>query len=82
MRRHAKRVIVVSIAFAFLFIGLIGLVLPVIQGLLSIFVGIILLSLYSPTIRKWTEKHTERFPKLHEFVKKIEAWIEKILGTP
>lgn len=82
MHKHTKRVIVLSIAFAFICIGVIGLVLPFIQGLLSIGIGIILLSLYSPTLRKWTEYHTQRFPKLHEIVKKIESFIEKIIGKP
>ena len=80
MQYHAKRIIIFALGIAFLLLGVVGLFLPFLQGFLFLAVGILLLSLYSPTLRGWVEKHTRRWPKFHELVMKVDAWLRRTVG--
>ena len=71
-----------AIGITFVILGLIGLVLPFLQGFLFLAVGLIILSLYSPRVRAWTDKHTKRYPRLHAGVLRIEGWVVKVVGRP
>ncbi len=82
IKRHIKRIAVISLGVFFLALGLAGLVLPVLQGWLFLIIGILLLSAYSPTLRAWIEKHTVKFPHVHRWVGKADGWIERIIGKP
>ena len=81
-KRNIKRVLVVSLGFLFLLIGLAGLVLPILQGWLFLLIGLLLLSAYSPSLRAWIERHTVKYPKIHMWVGKADSWIERIIGKP
>ena len=63
-----------------LLLGVVSLALPFLQGILFILVGLFLLSTFSPTMREWIEKHTRRFPKVHEAVLKVQQFISRIIG--
>jgi uncharacterized membrane protein YbaN (DUF454 family) len=80
MKRHAKRIAILSVGISFLALGLIGLFLPFLQGILFLIIGLILISLYVPEIRKWIKTHTEKRPHLSPIVNKIETWIIKFVG--
>ncbi len=80
MKYHAKRIIIFSLGIIFLVLGVAGLALPFLQGFLFLAIGILLLSLYSPTLRAWVEKHTRRWPKFHEVVTKVDAWMRRVIG--
>lgn len=82
MKNHIKRTFIFILACVFIILGIIGLVLPFLQGFLFLAVGILLLSLYSPSLRTWMDKHTVRYPKLHQAVLKVEGWIVQIIGRP
>lgn len=82
MNPQIKRALLFVAAIIFIIAGLVGLALPFLQGFLFLVVGIILLSIASPTARAWIESHTRKYPKTHAFVKKIEARIAKIIGEP
>ena len=82
MRKHIKRTLILSAAVLCILLGLLGLVLPFVQGVLFIAIGLILLSLCSPTMREWMEIHTKRYPKLHAVVERMERWMVKIIGRP
>ena len=82
MHKQTKRILVLSLGVAFIIFGLVGLVLPFLQGFLFLAIGLLLLSLYSPTIRAWMDKHTVRYPKLHAMVAKAEEWVVKVIGRP
>jgi len=80
MRKKIKRTLLLLTAMLFIVAGIAGLVLPFLQGILFLAIGIILLSLYSPSAREWLEKHTVKFPQLHRMIQKIEGWIVSIIG--
>lgn len=82
MHKHLKRVLVFAAGIVFLLVGVAGLFLPFLQGVLFIAIGLLLLSLYSPKLRAWMDRHTRRFPKLHRAVMEVEEWVVKIIGRP
>lgn len=82
MKNYIKRGFILVLGVAFLILGVIGLALPFLQGFLFIAVGLLLLSVFSPTLRAWVESHTRRWPRLHELVGKMDAWIRRIIGEP
>ena len=82
MKYHAKRIIIFTLGILFIALGIAGLALPFLQGFLFLAIGILLLSVYSPSLREWMQSHTRRWPKLHEMVLKVEAGLIKIIGEP
>ncbi|MBI4088360.1 hypothetical protein HY418_03205 [Candidatus Kaiserbacteria bacterium] len=82
MKSRFKRTLIFGTGVIFVLVGIIGLALPFLQGVLFIVIGIILLSIASPAIRTWAERHTRKFPKIHEFVKKMEKRITDVIGLP
>ena len=80
MLKQTKRIIVLTIGVVFVLFGVLGLFLPFLQGILFLVIGALLLSAYSPTLREWMQTHTRKYPKLHYWVLRAEAWIERIIG--
>lgn len=80
MYKKIKKKLVLLAGILFIILGLLGLVLPFLQGFLFLAIGVILLSLHSPKIREWTNVHTMKYPKIHSTIQKIEKWIVGIVG--
>lgn len=80
MVRHTKRALIIILAIIFFILGLIGLVLPVLQGWLFFAICAVLVSIVSPRFQTWAEHHTRKFPKVHQIVVKIESYIRGIVG--
>ncbi len=54
--------------------------LPFIQGILFLCVGLILLFFLFPALREESYKHTVKYPKFHTMLLKVEDYIGRILG--
>ncbi len=67
-------------AILFIILGLIGLVLPFLQGFLFLAIGVVLLSLVFVQVKEFRHKHTARFPRLHKIIEDTEGWIIKYIG--
>lgn len=80
MKRKAKRLLVFILAIFFFLIGLVGLVLPFLQGILFLTISLLLLSMLSPTMRDIFERQTRKWPKFHALVVKAERYIVRVIG--
>ena len=80
MRKKLKRGAIWVVALIFILLGLVGLVLPFLQGILFIAVGLLLLSLVVPGVRVYLDRHTVRYPHIHQAVLRVEAWVVRIVG--
>jgi uncharacterized membrane protein YbaN (DUF454 family) len=80
MRKAAKKVFVLILGIIFLFLGMAGLVLPVLQGVLFIIIGLLLLSLCLPKIREHIRKHATKNQHLSRALDKAEGWLAKFIG--
>lgn len=67
-----RRRIVVSIFAGFLIvIGFIGQFIPLFPGRTLLFIGVVILSLYSPTLHAWMKRKTANYPKVQSFTDRV-----------
>ena len=70
-----KKIGILIIGWLFIVLGILGLFLPLLQGILFILIGLSILSSRSTLVRRFLKRIEERFP--HHF-ERIEIWKEKI----
>ncbi len=66
MARLAKRIAILALGWGFILFGIVGLFLPVLQGILFLLIGLALLSSESKTARRILERLRARYPGLSE----------------
>ncbi len=66
MARLAKRIAILALGWGFILLGIVGLVLPVLQGVLFLLIGLALLSSESKTTRRLLVRLRARYPGLSE----------------
>ncbi len=72
-----KKIGLLIIGWLFIGLGVIGLFLPILQGVLFILIGLAILSSRSETIKRFLKHVEERYPEHHE---RVEVWKAKIRG--
>jgi len=70
-----KRIGLLILGWFFVVLGVIGLFLPILQGILFILIGLAILSSRSKTIKRLLKHLEERYPQHHE---KVEVWKERL----
>ena len=79
-----KKILVLVTGWAFIVIGIVGLFLPVLQGIVCIVIGLIILSTEYHWARRLLEKVKTRFPGVarvsHEASEKAKVWLQRIRG--
>ena len=63
-KQRLKHTAIHVAGWGFILLGIVGLVLPILQGLLFILVGLLLLSTVSPWAARVLEKLRRRFPRI------------------
>ena len=63
-RPRWKRFLILVSGWGFVFLGVLGIFLPILQGILFLAIGFYLLSLESPWARRLMDKMQRRYPKL------------------
>lgn len=75
-----KRIGILIIGWFFIGLGILGLFLPILQGLLFIMIGLAILSSRSATVRLFLKRFEKRYPRLHERMiiwrLKIRKWFK------
>ncbi len=72
-----KKVAIIIVGWVFIFLGILGIFLPFLQGILFIMIGLAILSSRSELIRRFLNSLEERYPKQYE---KVKSWREKIIA--
>ena len=80
MKRHVKRIVVLVIGWLLIALGVVGLFLPVLQGVLFILLGLWVLSTESETAHRWLENARKRHPAADARLKQWGRWWRKKLG--
>jgi hypothetical protein len=73
MERQVKRVVVLVIGWMLVAFGVVGLFLPVLQGVLFILLGLYVLSRESETAHRWLQRGRKRYPNVDA---RLKAWGE------
>jgi hypothetical protein len=66
--------------WTFMVLGVLGLFLPILQGVLFLAVGMVLLSLVSPRIRALRIRIGKRYPQVRKHMDSAREWINKKFG--
>jgi uncharacterized membrane protein YbaN (DUF454 family) len=84
VRAVIKRIVLLVVGWGFVLLGIVGLFLPVLQGILFILIGLIILSSEYVWAHHLLEKLRKRFPRIaqksHEATARAKAWIERLCG--
>ena len=82
MQARGKRILVLIAGWSFILLGIVGLFLPILQGLLSILIGIIILSSQYAWARRLMAKIRQRVPKIARLADqaavKAKAWLKRL----
>ena len=65
MRRKIKKILQLAAGWLLLLLGVVGLFLPVLQGILFIMLGLLVLSYHSPWAERLLARLRARFPRQH-----------------
>ena len=87
MRRRIRHYVILTLGWIFIFLGILGLFLPILQGILFLCIGALLLSGESPRMRLLIMKLGQRYPKFRHALTatkvKARGWRDRIrLGRP
>ncbi|MBI2678622.1 MAG: PGPGW domain-containing protein [Candidatus Koribacter versatilis] len=84
MKQPLKRALVLVVGWAFILLGIVGLFLPVLQGILFLLIGLVILSSEYVWAHHLLRRVGERFPKLHSLIEhakhRAEGWIHRKPG--
>ena len=70
-----KKIGMLIIGWVFIGLGILGLFLPLLQGILFLMIGLAILSSRSEMVKRFLKHLEERYPQHHN---RIEIWREKI----
>ena len=82
MNARIKRVLVLIVGWGFILLGIVGLFLPILQGVLFLLIGLIILSSEYVWAHHLLAKLRQRFPKIsgtaEEATKRATGWLRHL----
>ena len=82
MSRRIRHYVILTLGWFFIFLGILGLFLPILQGILFLCIGALLLSGESPRMRLLIMKLGRRYPKFRSTLTvakgKVRVWRSRI----
>jgi uncharacterized protein len=82
MKAQIKRVGLIVTGWLFIILGVVGLFLPIMQGLLFICIGLLILSSEYVWAHKLLQKLRARFPRISRMLDSAERKVRGWLGYP
>jgi len=86
MKPGAMRVLKITLGWFFLVLGVLGLFLPILQGVLFLAVGLIILAKEQHWAHRVLARLRHRYPHMAEIFDrahaKAEGWVHKVLRRP
>lgn len=82
MKRLLKRVLVLVFGWGFILLGIVGLFLPILQGVLFILIGLFILSTEYEWAHNMLQRLRQRYPRVAHIAdsarQRAHAWLRKI----
>ena len=72
-----RRLFLLIAGWVFVFLGILGLFLPILQGILFLFIGVALLSLASPRVRLLRMRVGQRYPVIRKGEEAARGWLRR-----
>jgi uncharacterized membrane protein YbaN (DUF454 family) len=81
---YTKRILVLIAGWGFILLGIVGLFLPILQGVLFLLIGLIILSSEYVWAHRLLTRLKQRFPSIgrtaDQATEKATAWLRRISG--
>jgi uncharacterized membrane protein YbaN (DUF454 family) len=78
MRSRFKSICIKLAGWGFIFLGILGLFLPILQGILFLLIGLFLLSEESPWAKRMLDRLRERFPNVSRKFEEAKAKAKEV----
>jgi len=78
VRKHIRRITVLVIGWTLIGFGVVGLFLPILQGVLFILLGLYVLSRESETARGWLHRVRGRYPAMDARLIEWARWWRRL----
>jgi uncharacterized membrane protein YbaN (DUF454 family) len=82
MNTHLKRILVLLVGWGFILLGIVGLFLPILQGVLFLMIGLVILSSEYVWAHHLLMRLRRRFPRLDRTANaataKAAAWLRRL----
>lgn len=82
MKLQIKRILIIIVGWAFILLGIVGLFLPILQGILFILVGLIILSTEYVWAHHLLTRLKQRFPRLgrtaDQATEVAKGWLQRL----
>ena len=76
-----KRIAIIATGWLFIALGVIGLILPILQGILFLLIGVAILATEYPWAKRLLGKIRARFPRLDSSIKAARERAAVLIGT-
>ncbi|MBS1851936.1 MAG: PGPGW domain-containing protein [Acidobacteria bacterium] len=84
MNRHVKRILILIVGWAFIVLGILGLFLPILQGVLFLLIGLAILSSEYVWAHHLLSKIRQRFPRIagiaDQATHRASSWLQRLTG--
>lgn len=78
-----RTILLQAVGYLFLALGLLGMVLPILQGFLFLAIGMIILAKTAPWAKRLLERFRKRHPRIGTLIDqaevKVETWGRKVV---
>ena len=74
--KQIRRVVVLILGWTLIAIGVVGLFVPILQGILVIMLGLYVLSRESRVARGWLATLQRRYPKIHAKARRVKQSVK------
>jgi len=82
MNRNSKRILVLIVGWVFILLGIAGLILPILQGVLFIVIGLVILSSEYVWAHDLLTRLRGRFPRIgrtvDEATRRASGWLQRL----
>ena len=75
--QRLKPIVMQVLGYAFLVLGVIGMFLPILQGFLFLFIGLLILAKYAPWAQRLLDYLEARYPRFKEVRERAESTMER-----
>lgn len=72
-----KTILLQATGYLFLVLGVLGMVLPILQGFLFLAIGLIILAKTAPWAERLLERFRQRYPDVGKLIDKAEVKVEE-----
>ena len=79
--RSPRRAFLISLGIVLLLIGFAGIFIPVLPGSLFTIPGLVLLSIYSPTMYKSLQRRVQKSPRIQSGVDRVRNWLINLVSS-